>query len=143
MVFKWGKNTEKKRHFRSFHEGFFLFCFPYWGYPTFTHSVESHSHDLRPHNSQYVVKAYFTSDSCETLINQLSDRMCIRACHQYAWQIDDLWSATNLERGIAKAIKIELKWEYICNISIKMKCSRQNIIEGWIQIQRTYFSMCD
>lgn len=78
-------------------------------------ALNSLSHEPLRHNSQCVVKAFFTIHSREMLINQLSDRMYIHACQQCAWQIIDLWSATNLGRVTAKPIKFPSKWTYQSN----------------------------
>lgn len=68
------------------------------------------------------------------LINQLNDRLCVYACHQYAWQIIDLWSATNLNerksRERERECESERKWTnhkrvYTTAIKIQLKTNTQ------------------
>lgn len=120
MAFKWGKKKRQRKKtpfldpftnifFHFFVKlVFFIFFFLFY-FPNISKEIQL-SFTLDIHmisvliNSPHVVKIYIfhqkwkkKKNPCEMLINQLSDRICVRACHQYAWQIDNLWSATNLK----------------------------------------------
>lgn len=117
MVFKWGKKCRGRNpifdHFTK--DNFFLGLqkLSFQTFSTFTRH-QTVFHMISNHIIHTVLWKHISPlIPVKLLINQLSDRMCVRACHQYAWQIVDLWSATNLKRDSqSQAIKIQLKWIY-------------------------------
>lgn len=109
MGFKWGKNTEEKKILfsilsRTFHFGSTFFFgsdrqnISFQGFPTFTRTKESFTWSRTIIIHSVLWKHISPFIPVKLLINQWNDQMCVRACQQYAWQIVDLWSATNLKR---------------------------------------------